>query len=185
MTQTPRYQGPEYVDIPPPPRPPKQKGTSAWKVAIGVALGLFLFMGCTIAVITGAVNSVDTSSPSFVDTDNSPMPDEDTDASAFTVSQEQAIEQAQSYINMTGFSKAGLMEQMTSDAGSGFSKSDASFALKHIKVDWNAEAVESAQGYLDISSFSRSGLIDQLHSKAGSGYTLKQAEYAADQVGLK
>jgi hypothetical protein len=102
----------------------------------------------------------------------------------FTASQQQAIESAQQYVDFSGFSKYGLMQQLTSDAGSGFTQSDAAFALKHITVDYNAEAVEAAQSYLDLTSFSRKGLINQLSSKAGSGFTLKQATYAADKVGL-
>lgn len=105
-------------------------------------------------------------------------------AENYTKSQKNAIRSAKSYLEMSGFSKAGLIEQLSSEYGDGYSKEDAAFAVAHLKVDWNAEAVESAQSYLDMTGFSRKGLIEQLHSPSGDKYTLKQATYAADKVGL-
>jgi hypothetical protein len=101
-----------------------------------------------------------------------------------TVAQEQAIESAQSYLEMSGFSRAGLIGQLTSSYGDGYKKADALYAVNHISVDWNAEAVESAKQYLEMGGFSRSGLIQQLSSKYGDQYTLKQAKYAVKKVGL-
>lgn len=102
----------------------------------------------------------------------------------YTVAQKNAIRSAQSYLEFSGFSKAGLIGQLSSKSGDGFKKSDAVFAVNHIKVDWNKEAVKSAKSYLEIGGFSRAGLIQQLSSKAGDKYTLSQAKYAADHVGL-
>ena len=76
-----------------------------------------------------------------------------------------------SYLDMSGFSRKGLIGQLSSSAGEGFSRADATFAVDHVDVNWNDEAVESAQSYLDMSSFSRQGLIDQLSSSAGEGFT--------------
>jgi Host cell surface-exposed lipoprotein len=101
-----------------------------------------------------------------------------------TIAQREAIESAQSYVDMSGFSRDGLLRQLTSNYGEGFKKADAIYAVNHIKVNWNAEAVESARSYLELSGFSRAGLIQQLHSKDGEGFTLKQATYAAKAVGL-
>jgi hypothetical protein len=95
-----------------------------------------------------------------------------------------AIRSAKSYLDLSGFSRAGLIQQLTSKAGDGFSRADATYAVDHIGADWNAEAVESAKSYLDLSGFSRSGLIEQLTSTAGDRYTKAQAEHAADEVGL-
>jgi hypothetical protein len=99
-----------------------------------------------------------------------------------TAGQENALRAAQDYIDLTGFSKAGLIDQLSSSAGEGFSKADATFAANHVDVDWNAEAVEAAQDYLDLAGFSRSGLIEQLTSSAGEQFTRAQAEYAANKV---
>ncbi|MFD6177139.1 MULTISPECIES: Ltp family lipoprotein [unclassified Isoptericola] len=101
-----------------------------------------------------------------------------------TVAQQNALESAQSYLEYSGFSKQGLLDQLTSEYGDGFETADATWAIKHVDADWKAEAVESAESYLEYDSFSRSGLIDQLSSEYGDQYTRAQAEYAADQVGL-
>ena len=105
-------------------------------------------------------------------------------APAMTTSQEQAVGAAESYLDLGGFSKAGLIGQLTSEYGDGFSKADAVFAVNYLKPDWNAEAVEAAKSYLEISNFSRKGLIDQLSSEYGDKFTKAQATYAAEQVGL-
>jgi hypothetical protein len=99
-----------------------------------------------------------------------------------TSGQENAVESAESYLEYSGFSREGLIQQLSSDAGEGFAKADATFAVNHVDVNWNEEAVESAQDYLDYSSFSSDGLIEQLSSSAGEGFTLAQAQYAVDQV---
>jgi hypothetical protein len=102
----------------------------------------------------------------------------------FTVSQEQAIGAAKNYLSISGFSRTGLIQQLSSSYGDGFSKADATFAVNHIKVNWNEQAVRSAKNYLSISHFSRAGLIQQLSSSYGDGYTVAQATYAANHVGL-
>jgi hypothetical protein len=81
-----------------------------------------------------------------------------------TSGQKHALESAQNYLDMSGFSKKGLIKQLSSSAGEGFSKADATFAAKHAGANWKAEAVESAQNYLDMSGFSKKGLIKQLSS---------------------
>ena len=101
-----------------------------------------------------------------------------------TNSQEQAIGAAEDYLDYTAFSRKGLIHQLSSDAGSGFSKADATFAVDHITVNWNEQAAKAAQQYLDYSHFSRSGLIHQLESEAGSGFTHKQAVYGVNKAGL-
>lgn len=103
---------------------------------------------------------------------------------ALTTSEEQAIESANSYLTMGGFSRAGLIKQLTSKYGEGFSAADATFAVDHVKADWNAQAVESAKSYLQMGGFSRAGLIKQLTSPYGEQFTLAQATYAVDHVGL-
>jgi len=81
-------------------------------------------------------------------------------------------------------SKKGLIRQLSSQAGDGYPKADAVFAVNHIDVNWKEQAVQSAKDYLDFTSFSRDGLIQQLSSSAGDQYTHAQAVYAANKVGL-
>jgi hypothetical protein len=105
-------------------------------------------------------------------------------APAMTGGQQQAVDSAQQYLSDgQGFSYKGLLQQLTSSAGEGFSQADATFAINHLHPDWNAQAVESAKGYLqDGQGFSRSALIDQLTSPYGEAFTQAQAEYAVNKV---
>jgi hypothetical protein len=102
----------------------------------------------------------------------------------YTPSQTQAIGAAKNYLSFKGFSKKGLVQQLSSQAGDGYKLADAVFAVNHIKVDWNAEAVKSAKNYLSFTHFSCSGLIQQLDSAAGDQFTPAQAQYAGKKVGL-
>lgn len=95
-----------------------------------------------------------------------------------TVGQEQAVASAQSYIDLTPFSKSGLIDQLVFEQ---YSEADAQFAVEHIEVDWNEQAALSAKNYLDMTAFSRQGLIDQL---VFEGFTKEQATYGVDQTGL-
>jgi hypothetical protein len=103
---------------------------------------------------------------------------------AMTASQEQAIGSAESYLAYTAFSRKGLIRQLSSDAGEGFSVADATYAVDHIKVDWNEQAAKKAREYLAMTHFSRSGLIRQLESDAGEGFTHRQAVYGVTKAGL-
>lgn len=106
-------------------------------------------------------------------------------AAAGTVSQRNALKSAESYLNTTGFSRLGLIQQLSSSAGDSYPKADATWAVDHLNADWNAQAVRSGKSYLDMTGFSRAGLIQQLSSDAGDKYTKAQATYAANKLGLK
>lgn len=93
-----------------------------------------------------------------------------------------ALQSAESYLAMSGFSKKGLYEQLSSSAGEGFTQAEAQYAVDHVDADWNKEAVESARSYLDMSPMSRADLIQQLSSSAGEGFTNEQALYAVNKV---
>lgn len=93
-----------------------------------------------------------------------------------------ALERAESYLEYSHFSYSGLLQQLTSEYGEGYTADAAQYAVDTVDVDWNAEAVEAAQSYLDYSSFSRDGLLQQLMSEYGEGFTADQAQYAVDAV---
>jgi len=80
---------------------------------------------------------------------------------------------------MAGFSRNGLIHQLSSDAGEGFDVSDATIAVDSMNIDWNQQAVRSAKQYLNMMGFSCKGLIKQLSSSAGEKYTVDQATYGA------
>ena len=95
-----------------------------------------------------------------------------------SVSQQQATDKAGEYLDLTSFSRSGLIEQLEYE---GFSKADATYAADNIEVNWMEQAAAKAAEYLDLTSFSRSGLIEQLKF---DGFTPKQAAHGADAVGL-
>jgi type IV secretory pathway VirB10-like protein len=100
-----------------------------------------------------------------------------------TSQQQNAAESAQNYLTMEGFSRQGLIDQLSSSAGDGYSVQDATVAVDSLNVDWNAQAVRSAKSYLSMEAFSCNGLIQQLDSSAGDKYTVAQATYGAKQAG--
>ncbi len=100
-----------------------------------------------------------------------------------TNQQQNAARSARQYLNMTAFSRQGLIDQLSSSAGDGYAVQDATIAVDSLNVDWNAEAVQSAKQYLKMSPFSCNGLIQQLDSSAGEKFTVAQATYGAQQAG--
>lgn len=167
---------------------------TALKYGVGIILAcvfaLLLFAGCGAAILSLGASNVDPidediyTSVGEVDPSPSLKVEVKSEKPAGTKSQMQALKGAEEYLQFMSFSKKGLIRQLSSDAGSGFSVADATWAVNRVKVDWKEQAVKSAQDYLTIQSFSRSALIRQLSSSAGSGFTLSEAKYAADKVGL-
>jgi hypothetical protein len=104
-------------------------------------------------------------------------------ADGLTGQQHNAVRSAKQYLSMQGFSRKGLIQQLSSDAGNGYEVTDATAAVDSLNVDWNQQAVRSAKQYLDLQGFSCKGLVQQLSSSAGSGYTVEQAKYGAKQAG--
>lgn len=90
--------------------------------------------------------------------------------------QQNAIRQAESYLQFSAFSRTGLIEQLEFE---GFTNADATFAVDHLTVDWNVQAVEQAESYLEFSAFSCDGLVDQLEFE---GFNNAQATHGANQT---
>jgi hypothetical protein len=95
---------------------------------------------------------------------------------------EQARGSAQSYLELKGFSRDGLIQQLSSEYGESYPKDVATQAVDSLSVDWNAQAAKAAQSYLDLKSFSCSGLTEQLSSDNGDQFTSGQAKYGAHQT---
>lgn len=104
-------------------------------------------------------------------------------AQALTSQQKNAVRSAKNYLSFMAFSRAGLIGQLSSSAGDGYSVDDATAAVDSMMVDWDAQAVKAAKTYLDLMGFSCSGLIEQLSSNAGDQYTREQAAYGAQEAG--
>lgn len=105
-------------------------------------------------------------------------------AQNMTVPQVNAVRSAKQYLNFSAFSRDGLINQLSSDAGDGYDVADATVAVDSLSVDWNIQAAKSAKQYLNFSGFSCKGLINQLSSRAGDKYTVEQATYGATQAGV-
>jgi Host cell surface-exposed lipoprotein len=81
-------------------------------------------------------------------------------------------------------SRKGLIRQLSSDDGEGYTLAAATYAVNSMHIDFNEQAYKSAKSYLEMSGFSRDGLIQQLESDAGEGFTHSQAVYGDTKVGL-
>lgn len=103
---------------------------------------------------------------------------------SLTIPQQNAVKSATDYLRISGFSRDGLIAQLSSDAGDGYGKADATVAVDSLDIDWNEQAARSAREYVEMSGFSCQGLVEQLSSSAGDKYTVEQATYGAKQAGI-
>lgn len=159
-----------------------------------VALSLGV-LGCSTASDTQSDESVETavaneSSEAPADTSEVPKQTDPTipvieaeQDSGLTSAQKNAAKSAESYLEFSGFSRQGLIDQLSSEYGDKFAVEDATAAVESLDVDWNLEAVESAKSYLEMQGFSCQGLIEQLSSEFGDKYTLEEATYGATEAG--
>lgn len=104
-------------------------------------------------------------------------------AQDLTGPQKNAVRSANNYLSFAGFSRLGLIEQLSSPAGDDYDVGDATVAVDSLSIDWKEQAVRSAKNYLSFSGFSCRGLVEQLSSDAGDKYTKIQATYGAQQAG--
>ena len=102
------------------------------------------------------------------------------DTAAQTVSEGQAVSQAQNYLSLgAGFSRLGLIDQLEFDK---FSSSDSAYAADHVGADWNTQAALKAKSYMSLGTgFSYGSMVDQLEFDK---FTPSQAAYGAKSVGL-
>ena len=158
-----------------------------FSIAAGIILAIVLLaVGCS-ALVASSVDDANVAAASDAVTDTASDAPEVTsgeEGMSETAGQENARRSAETYLDTMAFSRKGLIEQLSSSAGEGYSRADATYAVNHIDVDWNEQAAKAAQNYLDTMPFSRQGLIEQLSSDAGDGYTHAQAVYGANQAGL-
>lgn len=89
-----------------------------------------------------------------------------------------ALRKAETYSEMMHMSKAGILDQLTSDYGEGFSPEAARYAVDNVDADWNNNALEKARTYQDTMSMSPSAIHEQLVSGYGEKFTVEEADYA-------
>ncbi|MCK8483613.1 Ltp family lipoprotein [Aliiroseovarius sp. S2029] len=97
--------------------------------------------------------------------------------------QKNAVRSAKSYLSFQGFSREGLIEQLSSDYGEGYEVKDATIAADSLSINWDDQAVRVAKSYLSFQGFSCRGLIQQLSSDAGEKFTESQAKHGAQKAG--
>lgn len=105
-------------------------------------------------------------------------------AADLTVPQQNAVRSAKQYLSFKAFSRNGLIQQLSADAGEGYKLADATAAVESLTVDWSEQAAKAAKEYLAIQGFSCKNLIQQLSSNAGDKYTMSQATYGAKKAGV-
>lgn len=98
-------------------------------------------------------------------------------APAASLSQSNALNQANRYLSLMHFSRSGLISQLEYE---GYPTEDATYAADSCGADWYAQALGKGQDYLSMSAFSYSGLIEQLQYE---GFSYDEAAYAANNCG--
>lgn len=90
------------------------------------------------------------------------------------------------YVDMTGYSRQGLIDQLTSEWGNGYSVEDATKAVDALEangeVDWNEQAVKAALNYIESMSYSEKTTLEELQSEYSGKFTKEQAEYAIKHI---
>lgn len=99
------------------------------------------------------------------------------DTSGLTLEEQNALRAAKRYLDVTAFSRSGLIDQLEFE---GYSTEASTKAVDSLNVDWNEQAALKAKQYLKSMPFSRSELIDQLEYE---GFTTEEAEYGVKAVG--
>ncbi|AEO01012.1 superinfection exclusion [Psychrobacter phage Psymv2] len=152
-----------------------------WIGIVVIALIAIGFIGAMLGDDTDSTSTSDTSlnDNNTVSTETEAVPEDN----SMTAQQKNAVRSVKNYIGFAGFSRDGLINQLSSDAGDGYNIDDATIAVDSMDIDFNEQAGKSAKNYISIQGFSCDGLINQLSSPAGDKYTKEQAEYGAKLAG--
>jgi hypothetical protein len=173
-----------------PPQALPRKPHRVRNTILAIAGAIVLIIIVASVASAGKDNTAAGSSPRSVATSRAPSQADTTPSPAahaapqYTPEQHQAVEAAEQYLQMGGFSRLGLIQQLDSSSGNGFPESVAKFAVRHVKVNWDRQAAEAAKGYMQQGGFSYSSMVQQLDSPYGNDFTYRQAVYGAKAVGL-
>ena len=94
--------------------------------------------------------------------------------------QANAVRTAKDYLEYSGYSRKGLIEQL--QEGDGYTLNEATAGVESLDVDWREQAIRTAKDYLEYSGYSRKGLIEQLQE--GDGYTLSEATIGVESLDI-
>lgn len=172
----------------PAPKPKKPWYLRWWAITIAVVIVLGVIgnlLGDDPTAATPAAPPAKTSTPAAPETtpvepEPEVTPTETEPAEEPEVSSEfrAALKSAEDYLAFMPFSKAGLLDQLTSEHGSQFPKDAAEYAVENVEVDWKEQALLAAIQYRETMSMSKKAIHDQLTSEYGERFTKKQADYA-------
>ncbi|MCB6839904.1 Ltp family lipoprotein [Weissella viridescens] len=142
-------------------------------------LGFWALVGILLIVIGGVLGASSES-------DSKQQPSEQQTSKKQTsnvpVEYTSALKKAETYSNTMHMSKAGIYDQLTSDAGEKFKPEAAQYAVDHVKANWNENALKKAKDYQSQQSMSPDAIKEQLTSDAGEKFTEEQAQYAIDNL---
>lgn len=143
-----------------------------------LSIRFWLILCLTLAALTFSscgTGGSDTQTPT--DGNNNAIQEPADDEPTATLGEQNALDKANQYLDLTAFSYSGLVGQLEFE---GFTNAEAVYGADNCGADWNEQAALKAQEYLDLTSFSRQGLIDQLIFE---GFTEEQANYGVKAVG--
>lgn len=131
---------------------------------------------CSMSMCSGTSNKdniIDTVTTSQTETENP----SDTEPK-ISMGKRNALNRANYYLNITSFSRDGLIKQLEYE---GFTTEDVTYAVDNCGADWYEQAARRATEYINGSSFSYIGLVNELKH---DGFTVEQAEHGAASVDL-
>jgi len=186
---------PEYAS-----QAPKVK-RKKWPWIAGAVVGLFIVIGLasgggtdkesetaaptstsTVTVVAAApsepsvqttVAEATTEEAVVTTTQAAPPPPPPAPVNQVSAGQRNAASKADDYLDISGFSRTGLIKQLEFE---GFDTADATAGVDSLDIDWMEQAEKKAKEYMDISPFSQQGLVEQLSFE---GFTPAQAEHGA------
>ncbi|MDY5840484.1 MAG: Ltp family lipoprotein [Corynebacterium camporealensis] len=163
----------------PPRRAPRKKGKDSKERALKWGVGIFSVVAF-IGILFGMFGDNSGSGPvrysSEEPSGSSLLADNDPN------DQDAALAKAESYMSYSNFSKEGLLRQLHSEHGEGFSDEAARYAVDTIDIDWNEKAVASANAHTKNSDISRAGLEHLLTSDRGLAFTEEETQFALDNM---
>lgn len=100
--------------------------------------------------------------------------------------QNSAYETAKGMLSAAPFSRQGMIDYLSSEAGGGYTEETAEAAIKMMEdqgeVDWFAEAEKAAKDYKDMMLVTKEEVLEQLSSESGDQFTMEEAEAAVEKV---
>lgn len=150
------------------------------RIKHAATLPAFALIGVLSLGLTGCGGGAEADPAADAPTSQAPAEPVETtpEAPEVTASQQNAMDKANQYLSLSGFSRSGLIGQLEFEK---FTTEDATFAVDNIGADWTEQAAVKAKAYNDLTPMSHGGLVDQL---IFDGFTPEEAEAGVVAIGL-